>query len=922
MAACGLCPRPRKTARAPEWLLKRAVSRARQSGTIPVAGERVGGFVLLDTIGVGGMATVWRAQDVADANRVVALKILHQARVSGEETRRMRREFLTLERLDHAHVVKVLDHGQHGGFPWLALQYVPGSDLGKRIEAWKTAPPPDRFQQVERTTRALCDALAYVHAKGIIHRDLKPANVLVDESGFTWLTDFGGVKDAENFSTNLTVAGRLVGTVAFMAPEQITGEPVDSRADLYGLGALMYAMLTGRRPVVADSIAGYLARQLAEMPKPPIEIDPSVPPRLDRVCMRLLQKEPAARFATARDVLTALDLADDRGALPLHGQSEAVSRMDERLKALARGVSGCVLLVGARGSGRSRMLSEVAGRAEGLGISVGWGASAAQASVCLVDDADEAPDLVREAVAERAEAAVSGKPLLLVMAGTDANHPHMAQLAGGLPIEDVTLMPLDRDALRALIRDHGAGGGLGAALTRRLGTELHGLPGATVAQLHALVEAGWLASGTDGNLKAVRTIDQLRVDPLPLPAAERHAVAARLGALSRDERRVIEAVAVLAMPTSAQVIGQTAQVAKAEPVIERLARSGWVAVRDEGLQQLVELASARAGQAVREALGPSAMSLHAAAAAALKERYGQKSSAISALVAHHLERAGRPTEARPLFLQAAQASLRRGDAADARAFAERTLALEPAQVLGSDDIRMRLAARVVLAEALRTNGRLGHARKTLRDALAIAGGATDVSARLRCTLGLVAVACGDDVEALGELAEGLRTLPQGDPAWPEACHALAGAAARAGRLDDARKWWHRLAIHGTETRNAVAELLAQAGLAEMDGAAPVVWEQLLVGAMATQRPVAVLEVGARLALLRLREVDSAGAAAVGERIAEFAEKRPGPEVESLAAAIHGRLAAQGGETTVSTEARMAFDAAEWKHALVAAVWNG
>lgn len=879
------------------------------------------------------MATVWRARGADDPQRIVALKILHQSRVSGEETRRLRREFLTLERIDHPHVVKVLEHGEHGGFPWLALQYVPGSDLGKRLEAWKTAPPPDRFAQVERTTRALCDALAYVHEKGIIHRDLKPANVLVDESGFTWLTDFGGVKDVQSFSTNLTIAGRLVGTVAFMAPEQITGEPVDSRADLYGLGALMYAMLTGRRPVVADSIAGYLARQLAEMPKPPIEIDPTIPPRLDRVCMRLLQKEPSARFATAKDVLLALDAPDDRGALPLHGQADALTRFDDRLQAVKDGVSGCLLLVGSHGSGRSRLLTEVATRAQSAGLPLAWAVGGAKpnlgdsslslggVAVCLVDDADEAPALIREVVAARSEAAVSGKALLLVMAGTDPNHPNMAHLAGGLPIDDVKIEPLDRDALRALIRDHGAGGGLGAALTRRLGTELGGLPGATVAQLQALLEAGWLSRGSDGSLKAVRSIDQLRVDPLPLPNSERTATNLRLSALSRDERRVVEAVAILAMPTSSSVIAQTAQVPKVEPVIERLVRSGWVLVRDEGLQQLVELASAREGQAVREALGPAAVALHAAAAAALKERYGQKSSAISALVAHHLEHAGRQAEARPLLLQAAQASSRRGETADARTFAERAIAMETATVDGAEDQRIRLATRSVLADALRTLGRLGQAKKVLREAIELAGGASAEKSKLWSALGLVALASGDEAEAAAALGRGLGGLAEGDPTWPEAFHAAAAVALRAGQPDLARSKWRVLAAHAAETRNPVAGVLADGGAAELDGVSALVWEGLLVRAVATQKRLAVLEIGARSILARLEAGDSVGAATIGEKIAEFAEKHPGPEVEALAAAIHGRLAVQNGEATLGTESRMAFEAAEWKHPLVAKIWN-
>ena len=152
----------------------------------------------------------------------------------------------------------------------------------------------------------LCRGLDYVHQTGLIHRDIKPSNILVSSDGTPKLSDFGVVKDPNSSSTQLTMAGRLVGTVAFMAPELIAAEEVDQRADLYALGAVLYILLTDKRPIEASSVAGYLARHLTEVPKAPSRLKPDVPKHLEGICQRLLLKDPAHRYASAQDVLNAL----------------------------------------------------------------------------------------------------------------------------------------------------------------------------------------------------------------------------------------------------------------------------------------------------------------------------------------------------------------------------------------------------------------------------------------------------------------------------------------------------------------------------------------------------------------------------------------------------------------------------------------
>lgn len=877
------------------------MSRARHSGGVPEPGDVVGRWRLVAALGSGGMATVWRAEAV-DGGEDVALKILHQTRITTEETRRMRREYLTLIRLDHPHIVKVFDAGQHDGFPYLALQYVAGQDLGQLLERWKLAEPTDRFARAERITRELCEALSYVHARGIIHRDMKPGNVLIGHDGHAWLTDFGVVKDVESFNTNLTMAGRLVGTVAFMAPEQITGDPVDSRADLYGLGALLYAMLTGRRPVIADTIAGYLARQLAEMPKSPVEVDSRVPPRLDRLCMRLLQKDPGQRFATAAEVLAALDTPESHAELPMHGRDGVVERVEARLQALGEGVGGALAIVGPRGSGRSRCLREVAARAAQRGLVVSPPAAAAEAQVLLVDDVHLLTAPALAPLVARMERALGENPALMVFVSAAPLPTAVQDLAEVVPVEELTLEPLDREGVRSLLRDRGVSGGLGAALTRRLAGEVGGWPGPLVEQFDTLIAEGWLARNGDGSVRASRPIDHIRTDPLPLPASERAGAFAASSALEPDARGVLEAAAVLAMPASVGVLGATAGLADASRAVEALARAGLVNLKTEGLQELVELTSSRLGQAVCEALPAERLrALHGAAATALRERYGRGGGAIAELIAHHLVSAGTGAEARPLLVGAAQSALRRGDASHARLLAERALALEGTARLPDavEETKLCRLARSVLGDALRASGRLRKALECWTSALALGGAGESERARLLVSGALAGIALGDAAAAEGDLLNGLVRLPQGDALWVEATHAAAELSWGRGDRAGAVSRWHALAGFAAETRNTLAGILADAGLLLVQTAPGPhtlnAWSALYQRAQRFGRPGTLASVAAQLGRAALEVGELARVASLADELAELGERREWPEVAALGSALHAATFAAAGD---------------------------
>ncbi len=821
----------------------------------PLPGDLAGPYRLIDSVGLGGMAAVYRAEGPAG---IVAVKILHQSAITIDEIKRFRREYLTLARLDHPNIVRVLDAGEVNGYPWIAMQFMSGPDLGGLIEKWKTNPPPDRFEQVERLFRSICLALAYVHERGIVHRDLKPGNILLGEDGDPRLSDFGVVKDTESFHTSLTLAGRLVGTVAFMAPEQITGDTLDARADLYSLGAILYTLLTGRRPIIADSFTGYLARQLTENPRPPSEIDARVPRRLERVCMKLLQKDPARRYPSATQVLAALDSEDKRQLLPIHGREDLLGAVLERVRQLRqRRAGGVMALIGPVGTGRSRLLAEVAERARELGANTAFAKggpnllasllaalpdtevpeqseatamfrirSEGQPWVMIVDDIDDAPQKMLDECGRlvRHIVAVEGGALLLVVSARSKDGAARALIAGsstGLSAEELVVGPLDRDAVRALLRDRGMQGAVAAVLGRRLHEELGGLPGAVLEQVDALVKAGWLVPVERGGLRAVLAVDAMRTDPLPLPDRVRDAEGRFLAALAPSERLCLDALAVLDAPSSLVVLTPLTALDDAEvrSALVSLTQAGQVEVAEEALQEVYSFPSRRRRQVIYESIPALRRGeLHAKAAATLQRLYKRRAGAIAEVAAHHLLLGGDPAGAYPLLIQAAGRALRRADstaawnlchrAHDARATAETRLA-------ATEAVRWRRQLFQVSGDAQRALDRLEAAAESYTAALTAARAEGERSAvgRAEVGLGLVHLVAARSSEALASLERGLSALERGDVLWPEAALALGLLKYQAADRPGAERLWREVGELGRDTRNRTAELDGAWGLA-------------------------------------------------------------------------------------------------------------
>jgi tetratricopeptide (TPR) repeat protein len=269
-----------------------------------LAGETLGPYRLLERVGAGGMATVYKAYHAA-MDRYVAIKVLprHLARDAGFLAR-FAREARTIARLEHRYILPVYDVAEHDGIPFLVMRYTDGGDLSSLIVSGRLG-----MQRAVEIIAQVAEALAYAHRQGVIHRDVKPANVLISREGDALLADFGIAKIYED-TLQLTSEGGIVGTPAYMAPEQIQGQPLDPRADIYALGVVLYQALTGQVPFQAETPLAVALMHVHEPLRPPRRINQAIPEVLERIILRAMAKSPADRFPDAGEMAAAL-----RGAL-------------------------------------------------------------------------------------------------------------------------------------------------------------------------------------------------------------------------------------------------------------------------------------------------------------------------------------------------------------------------------------------------------------------------------------------------------------------------------------------------------------------------------------------------------------------------------------------------------------------------------
>jgi eukaryotic-like serine/threonine-protein kinase len=263
-----------------------------------------GRYVLEELIDTGGMASVWRARDEVLA-RMVAVKILHGDLADDPEfAKRFQREAVAAARLTNPHIVNVYDTGIDDDVSYIVMEYSEGRNLREIMAERGTMEPEEAVAVV----RPILSALAYAHANGLVHRDVKPANILVGDDGRVRVTDFGIAKAAFT-GADLATTGRALGTVRYLSPEQARGSEVDARSDLYSVGIILYELLTGRVPFIAESDMATALMRLNQDPVPPRAFRGSIPRSVEAAVLRALARRPEDRFQSAESISTALERA-------------------------------------------------------------------------------------------------------------------------------------------------------------------------------------------------------------------------------------------------------------------------------------------------------------------------------------------------------------------------------------------------------------------------------------------------------------------------------------------------------------------------------------------------------------------------------------------------------------------------------------
>jgi eukaryotic-like serine/threonine-protein kinase len=271
------------------------------SSTIQIGTLLGGRYEILQLLGEGGMGAVYKAQDRA-VDRLVALKVIRaELAYRPEILKRFKQELILARQITHKNVIRIFDLGEAEGIKFISMDFVEGQDLKSMVrEKGKLNPEEARNIVVQ-----VCRALNAAHAEGVIHRDLKPQNIMVSHDGQVTVMDFGIARSME--TPGLTTTGMVVGTPEYMSPEQGKGETVDGRSDIYSLGVIFYELLTGQTPHHADTALAIMLKRTQEIPRPPRDVDPTIPNLLNRAAMKCLEIDASKRYQTARAILEDLE---------------------------------------------------------------------------------------------------------------------------------------------------------------------------------------------------------------------------------------------------------------------------------------------------------------------------------------------------------------------------------------------------------------------------------------------------------------------------------------------------------------------------------------------------------------------------------------------------------------------------------------
>lgn len=276
--------------------------------------NKLGRYDLIRVLGKGAMGLVYEARD-PNLDRRVAIKTIKVENLSEEAAAeyeaRFRTEARSAARLQHPNIVSVYDSDRHGDVAFLVMEFIEGEDLKHHLDSGKRY----SLEQSLRMVGDLLSALEYAHRQSVVHRDVKPANLLIENDGRVKLTDFG-VARIQDSSEATRTQGSMVGTLKYMSPEQVQGQPIDARADLFAVGIVLYQLLTGRRPFDGDTDFAIIQKIVGHTPDRPSLFNPLLPPAIDAVVLRALAKKREQRFTTAQDFARALQEASGQASDP------------------------------------------------------------------------------------------------------------------------------------------------------------------------------------------------------------------------------------------------------------------------------------------------------------------------------------------------------------------------------------------------------------------------------------------------------------------------------------------------------------------------------------------------------------------------------------------------------------------------------
>jgi serine/threonine protein kinase len=300
--------------------------------TSNLIGKTLGDYRLEKVIGEGGMSTVYQANQLS-LGRTVAVKVLAYQEDTALE--RFRREAKAIAALRHRNILIIYEYGELEKLPFIAMEYVSGGTLEDRLTG-----QPMAWQQAVELIIPIADALHYAHTQGIIHRDIKPSNVLMPQSDWPVLADFGLVKRSDG-EKGLTLAGTFMGTPSYIAPEQARDLPIDPRVDMYALAVVLFEMVSGKLPFDHENPNKILLSHVMDPPPNPTDINPDCPPELAEVILKALEKEAKDRYADMQAFISALKgVTKDNTVLPesaVEAASKSVATPPEKVPSPSSG---------------------------------------------------------------------------------------------------------------------------------------------------------------------------------------------------------------------------------------------------------------------------------------------------------------------------------------------------------------------------------------------------------------------------------------------------------------------------------------------------------------------------------------------------------------------------------------------------------